>query len=549
LSILQRPAAQWLLLVAIAALLLAPSLAGEFVWDDKRLVADSPHIEDLSRVPGYFGKNLMESSGDSGRAADSIDIYRPLYMTALSLLAQVDGKNPVPFHLALLAVHLLAATLLWLLVRKLVPGSGALGAGFAFLAFAIHPVTAESALWISAISEPMAAVGLLGTVWLLSDRPTAARSALATVLYFAGLLSKEVIVMALPPVTIWLLLRGVGWRRIAPLWGAATAMVLLRVLALDGLHSSASSQSQLAQSLKNLGLLWWHGLGGLAAQRPVGPIHLYTVYRDLPAWLGVVGILSFIAVLVALWRLRERAPLLALAVGVHASMLLPVALVTTLESWGGFGRYLYMPLAFLLLGLVQIAPRTRPMLAVAAGWLVLSLAGLPVALEAYSSPIAMAEAGLRLNPEASAPRSWMGEALVDEGRVAESIPWFAGALEIAPDVRQTRINLSASLVAAGRPREALKHIDDHEALFGPSSRSAFIRARSLIVMSRFDEAAPILLHALEQAPDEPNLHWLSVGLLNNHPRPVAYGAWLSDALPDHPKAAAVLEPLLRPESQ
>ena len=547
-SVLRRPGAQLASLLLLATLLLGPAAFGGFVWDDHRLIVDSATLPDLSNVPGYFARNLQQSSGEGGRAADGLDIYRPLYLTALALLHRIDGPNPLPFHVALLALHLLASTLLYLLVRRLVPDGPGWGPGFAFLAFALHPVTAESALWISAVSEPMAAVALLGATLLLLDRPSAGRAAAAGALFFAGLLSKEVIVMALPLLSLWLWRRGLPPRRLLPLWLAAAAMVGLRLLALDGLQAAGDGGAQRWLALQHLGLLWWHGLGALAAQGPVGPMHLYFEYVDLPAGLGIAGLAAFAAAGGLLWMRRRRAPLLGLGVGIYASMLLPVALVTTLGSWGGFGRYLYMPWAFLLLGGLELVSRTQLRLApaLAAVWLIGSALGLSGAIEAYSSPLALAQAALRLQPDAPVPHEWMGEEMLDQGRVQDALPWLERAVALAPQERRPRINLAAALVASGRAEEALDHVGRHESRFGRGARSSFIKARSLIVLGRVDEAAAVLLFALEQAPDEGNLQWLAFGLYSNHPEPERYRSWLRAQLPDHPNAARVLAPLLAP---
>lgn len=541
---LTRPGVQLGLLLGLVALLLAPGLWGEFVWDDKRLIFESPHIADLDRIPSYFGANLQQSSGDAGRAAEGLDIYRPLYVTALALLYQVDGANPLPFHLASLAVHLLAAALLWLLVRRLAPDAPPWAAGFVLLAFALHPVTAEAVLWASALSEPMAAAALFGAALLLVGPGDARQSAAAGLLFFVGLLSKEVIVMALPALALLAVHRGTPLRRLAPLAVAAGLMIALRLWALDGAQASGGEPGQRWLALRQVGLLWWHGLGALIAQRPVGPLHLYFEYRGVAPAAGLGAGVGFLGLGALVWARRRRAPELAVGLVAFAAMLAPVALVSTIDTWGGFGRYLYMPLGFLLVGIAPHLPRGRLAPIVAAAWLLGCVAGLGRALPAYADDHGLADAALRLQPEAPIPHEWKGEAWVDDGLVAESIPWLARAVELAPGKRRPRINLAASLVAAGRPAEALEHVETHEATFGPGARSSFLRARALVLLGKPDEAGEVLLFALERAPEEPNLLWLSAGLLGNHPEPERYRAWLDGQLPTHPNAARALQPLL-----
>ncbi len=236
------------LLLALIAVLLSPALKADFLWDDFNQIVESPTIGDLSNIPFYFTHNVVQSAGSEGRGAPGVDLYRPLFMISLTAIHAVNGPDPFWFHLAVLAAHLLVCALLWALVLRWL-GSGT-AATLALLFFACHPVTAEAYLWPSAISEPLAAAGLLGAVLVLdrgcrqggpgARRPWTAAVA-ASMIFFGGLLSKEAVLMALPAVSLYLsVVRDVRARYLMPSWLAAMIFLVMRTVALAGLQAGGA---------------------------------------------------------------------------------------------------------------------------------------------------------------------------------------------------------------------------------------------------------------------------------------------------------------------
>ena len=105
-----------------------PALRGGFVWDDRLLVDKNPLVTGkLNLVTLWFQTDF------------------PLTLTAFWLQWLVWGKSAVGYHLVNVLLHALGAVLAWrVLLRLKVPGAW-LGAAL----FAVHPLCAASAGWIS----------------------------------------------------------------------------------------------------------------------------------------------------------------------------------------------------------------------------------------------------------------------------------------------------------------------------------------------------------------------------------------------------------------
>src|SRR5439155_1767264 len=140
--------------------------------------------------------------------------------------------NTFGYHLANMALHALAAFLVWrVLVQLRVPG-----AMFAAALFALHPVNVESVAWIAQLKNILSLLfALVSTLFYVrySERGGWWRYAFSVVAYLLSMLSKSAFV-TLP--VVWLALdwwqRGrIGWRdllRVSPF--------VLIVLALLGIE-------------------------------------------------------------------------------------------------------------------------------------------------------------------------------------------------------------------------------------------------------------------------------------------------------------------------
>ena len=313
----------WLQLLALLALIIAvlsPTLGGDFLWDDFDQIVYSPTIGDLSKIPFFFGHNVVQSAGGEGRGADGVDTYRPAFFVALSLIHTINGADPLWFHLAVLTAHLLVCLLLWMLALRWLDSR--LAAFLAVLFFACHPVTAEAYLWSSALSEPLAAAGLLAAVLILdrrcgdgkSDGRALAAALVSGLVLLAGLLAKEVVLTALPAASLFLVMvRRVRLRFLAPVWLAAAVFLVIRSFALAGLQATGIDAAHRLAAIKIFPMLVLDGLRAVVTMQPVGIRHLSWEYAGI-TWLqssAAAGVC--IVVLAAALALRKSTPLVLLA--------------------------------------------------------------------------------------------------------------------------------------------------------------------------------------------------------------------------------------------
>ncbi len=191
-------------LILVAALLVyIPAMQGGFFWDDHSFLVRSELIHARDGLRRFW---LTTEAQD----------YFPLTSTMLWIEWRLWGAGAAGYHVVNVLLHAAAAVLVWRVLRRLnVPGAWLAG-----MLFAVHPVAAASAAWITEGKNtlPMA-LGLLSVMaWLTfeerAERPpgTASRAkgwyALAIALFLLALLAKTSVVM-LPAV----LLLCAWWRR------------------------------------------------------------------------------------------------------------------------------------------------------------------------------------------------------------------------------------------------------------------------------------------------------------------------------------------------
>ena len=556
---------QIVLLLALIALLLSPALRAGFLWDDFEQIVNSTTIGDPSNIPFYFTHNVVQSAGGEGRGADGVDTYRPLFMVALAALYQMNGPDPFWFHLAVLAAHLVVCFLLWNLgIRWL---DSRLGAALAVFFFACHPVTSEAYLWSSALPEPLAAAGLLGAVLILDRRAAGGRSGsriwiaagAAGLVLLAGLLAKEVVLVALPALGLFLVVsRGVRLRYLLPAASASVAFLLLRTAVLSGLQATGAGAGQRLQALKVYPVLVVDGLAAMMTMQPIGIRHLSWEYANLDWAASARASALCLALLAGTIVARRFLPLALTAALTTGMMLVPIALVATVPGWGGFGRYLYVPLAITALALAEVGlrahrrlvaskPRLRwavPMIVLTA--LAVEQAGLQRALWVYANQENLAHAAIEIFPDGPDGWEWLGNVYIEKGQVEEARECFRKATERGPELFRPRHNLAAALLYSGRPAEALAQLEILNSLHPPTAPGSKVAVTALMDLGLWDEAASRLVDSLDRDPGYAPLADAANRLLSEHPRPEELRAWLLLELtrPEHRQSASVIQPMI-----
>src|SRR5215470_12655585 len=212
-----------LLVGVVTVLSFWPALDGQFLnWDDDENFVHNEGYRGLgpAQLRWMFTTSLMGH-------------YIPLTWVSLGLNYALSGLRPRGYLAGNLLLHALTAVLFFMVARRLLAaasrgrapeGAVELGAAFAALVFAVHPLRVESVAWITERRDPLSGAFYLLSAWawlrVVSDEDRMHRGfqALSLGAFAAGLLSKASGVML--PVAFLLLdaypLRrlGLGLRRL-----------------------------------------------------------------------------------------------------------------------------------------------------------------------------------------------------------------------------------------------------------------------------------------------------------------------------------------------
>ncbi len=143
---------EWISLVGVLALTFftyASTISFGWVYDDPPQIPQNPNLQ-WGRLGFLFTHQLWAST-----AIAQNRFYRPLLTLWFLIDKTLFGLNPHWFHLTTVLAHLTATALAYFVARGLLRNNEA--ALFAAAIFGLHPLQVESASWISAVNDPLAA--------------------------------------------------------------------------------------------------------------------------------------------------------------------------------------------------------------------------------------------------------------------------------------------------------------------------------------------------------------------------------------------------------
>jgi tetratricopeptide (TPR) repeat protein len=160
-----------------------------WVYDDPPQILQNPDLQ-WGRLGYLFTHHLWASAtGPEAR------FYRPLLTLWFLINKTLFGLNPHWFHVTTVLAHISATALAYVIARKLLRDAGA--ALFAAAVFGLHPLQVESASWISAVNDPLAAAFCFASFLACRKARTMQNNsgkwwALASLSFLLALLTKEV---------------------------------------------------------------------------------------------------------------------------------------------------------------------------------------------------------------------------------------------------------------------------------------------------------------------------------------------------------------------
>jgi tetratricopeptide (TPR) repeat protein len=463
----------------------APLRENDFVlYDDNVYIYENPHLE------AGLGTEGVAWAFCGGYEANWI----PLTWLSLLLDRDLHGLDPRGYHATNLALHTGASLLLLLALVRMTGAPWR--SGFVAAVFALHPLHVESVAWAAERKD-----ALSGLFWMLTlfayagyaRRPSPLRYAGVFASLALGLMAKPTLV-TLPFVLLlldaWPLgrLREPGSpRAVDPGRLRRCALEKLPLLPLVAASSLLTLQAQRAggaiASLESFPL-WVRVANAVRAYafyawQALWPRNLAIFYShpgaDVAAGQVLLAALFVLGVSAAAWRLRRRAPYLAVGWLFYLGTLIPMIGLVQVGSAAMADRHTYVPLIGLAIPLAWGAP------ALLAGW----RRG-PSALAALAliAVLAMGVASFRQ---------------VGVWRSSETL--FEHALRVTGPNPVAHTNLGVEFLRTDRLREAEAHF---EAAVRLRPRNADARAGLGSVAARqkrFEQARHHYRLALRLAPD------------------------------------------------
>ncbi len=161
------------------------SLPNAFVLDDPSQVIKNPLVVS-GNIPQIF---LGSSFGVTGSSKGEGVYYKPLMTSSFAILYKISRENPYSYHLYQILLHAINSILVFLLFRKFFKNTLSF---IAAVLFSVHPLNAESVLYVSALQEPLFFVfGMSGLLLSLQTYLSKKTICAVTVLFLLSILSKE----------------------------------------------------------------------------------------------------------------------------------------------------------------------------------------------------------------------------------------------------------------------------------------------------------------------------------------------------------------------
>jgi protein O-mannosyl-transferase len=345
--------------LAIAALLTGSSLVylralgNHFVYDDNEEISLNHLIGDWSFAWRSFAHDSWWFR-DPTRLPQSA-YYRPLQDLWLALNYHTFGMNPLGWHLAMIAIEVLAVYLLFKVAGELTHDFTS--ALIAAALFAILPIHVQAVVWPSAIVMPMAAVFDLGALLIVIRHGawTPAWLVAALILSALAMLSHESAIM-FPAIVASYLLIEPGKESAERSW---TVRIRASAIGSAGFFAVAAVYLALRYSI----------LGFISRANPTNHMSVAEIALTMPEAVG-----QYVLLLLAPWRAEPAHPVVQ------------VSSVAAPEFYGPLLGLLAIASASAML----LAHRKRaPLYLFCGAWIALAIA--PVLNLGALSPIAMVE--------------------------------------------------------------------------------------------------------------------------------------------------------------
>ncbi|HEX3866956.1 MAG TPA: glycosyltransferase family 39 protein [Gemmatimonadaceae bacterium] len=321
------------------ALAIASSISGilnDFVYDDVPMIRDNDRVHHLAKIGTIFSHAYWPPPFVE-------QLYRPLTVTLFALEDAAGGGRPIVFRIVSYLLYAISALLVLRVASRLLPSRVALGVA---ILFAVHPVHVEAVAL--GVNQAELLIGIFSS-WMVLRYVDARRRSAAlqwsewaalSAIYAAAMLTKEsgfVLPLLLLAVELFLFASDSAMERARGLW---RGYACLAAVSCGGLAIRATV---LGHPVGAVGTRMLAGLG--VGGRMLVMLQVVPTWLRLFAWpavlsadyatvdfgppsfgpLEIFGFALVCAVLVSIYALRRRAPVVSFGLAWCVVGLLPVS--------------------------------------------------------------------------------------------------------------------------------------------------------------------------------------------------------------------------------
>jgi len=493
-----------LLLVGLTLAVFLPAGGHDFVWDDTGNIVENPYLN-----PPIFANALRFWEKPYEK------LYIPLTYSVwagLARVAQMPAErgdvmefSPRLFHLANVGFHILAALVIFGILKMLVRHDWAAFGGALF--FALHPLQVEPVAWITGLKDVLSGCLSLVAIWLYLKHK-GFHYVLATLAFVLAMLAKPGAITV--PVVAWVL---DYWLLRRSARQCALTVIPWIVLAIPFIIVNKLAQPDTI--IPFFTPLWARPLVAADA------LAFYLYKLALPLWLGpdygrspewllqrgwvyITWVIPF-GILILIWRWRERKPWLLASAGVFVAGMLPVSGLVpfVFQSLSTVAdRYLYLSLLGPALALAFFLAAKKRKVAVVFCVGTLALLGLRSAFQVshWRDETTLYRHALSVNANSSLAYYNLGNALAERGMVENAIVHYREAVRISPRYPDARNNLGAVLARVGRLDEAIEQYREAIRIDPTYAKAYYNFGNARIRQGEWDEAVERYGQAIKADP-------------------------------------------------
>ena len=495
--------------------------------------------------------------------------WHPLTTLSHMLDCQLFGLEPAGHHFTNVVLHAIATVLLFVFLRRLTNGPGAVDnfwpSAFVAAVFAVHPLRVESVAWVAERKDVLSAVFFMLTLLAYlrhARQPSLGRYTLMSILFVLGLLSKPMLVtvpIILLLLDFWPLGRLRNDARLALLeklpllfFSGAVAVITLLVqkrgpLPIDQLPFTWRLTNAVVSYVVYVWQMIW-------------PANLAAFYphpnNTLSASQIAAALLLLAAISAAVVWLRQSKPYLVTGWFWYVIMLVPVIGIVQVGEQAHADRYTYLPqiglyvaLTWLIADLAKRYHFPRRGLAVAATVIVLVLGWRAAAQARYwQNSETLWNRALAVTRNNDVAHNNLGYLLLRHGKIDEAIAHFEAALRIRSANVQSHYslglslihnNLANALVRKGQLNDAIPHYEQAVALRPDYADGHYNFGIALSQLGRNEDAIAQWQQTISLRPDDAEAH-LTLG------DALARGGRRDEALREYDRGIALARMRLAP---